>query len=73
MFTRNDGIIIAIAVTVLTIGTATGSAYVMLGLAVAGLVLAAVIYRGSSKGRGTLIVSTAAATAFAFGIAWSMH
>ena len=33
MFTRSDGILIAIALIVLVIGTATGSGYAMLGMA----------------------------------------
>jgi hypothetical protein len=68
MFTRNDGILIAIAVIVLVIGTAIGSAYVMLGMAVTGLVISAVLYRANFKQRGSVIVLTATVVALAAGI-----
>ena len=74
MFTRKDSILIATAVLVLVIGTATGSAYAMFGMATVGLVLAAILYRGSLKNRPALVVLTAttAAVAFAIGFALSM-
>ena len=75
MFTHKDGIVTAIGVLVLVIGTATGSAYVMLGMAVAGLVLSAILYRGNFKHRAGLVVlaATAAAVAFATGIVLSVR
>jgi hypothetical protein len=68
MLTRKDGIVIAIAIVVLVIGTATGSAYAMLGMAVAGLIVSAILYRGTFQHREGLIVLTATAvvTAVAF-------
>src|SRR4029450_8230869 len=72
MFTRKDGILTAIGVMVLLIGTATGSAYAMLGMAVAGLALSLfLIYRWNLKGNTSLIVLTVAVTAMAIGIALS--
>ncbi len=73
MFSNKDGIPIAIAILVLVIGTATGNAYAMLGMAVAGLVLCTILYRWNSKDRAGLVVitATAAAVAFAAGIALS--
>ena len=75
MFTYKDGILTAIGVLVLMIGTATGSAFAMLGMAAAGLVLAAILYRGSYKDRGRLVVLAAAAAvvAFATGIVLSVQ
>ena len=72
MFTQRDGIVTAIAVLVLVIGTATGNAYAMLAMAVAGLALSVVLYRRHFTGRTALVVLTAAVVAFAAGIALSV-
>jgi polyferredoxin len=65
---RSDEMLGAIAVIILLIGTATGSAYVMLGMAATALTLFAVFYRGKI-GRGAILVAfVAAITAAVIGI-----
>jgi hypothetical protein len=75
MFTDKEGIVTAIGVLILVIGAATGNAYAMLAMAAAGLVLCAILYRGSYKGGTGLVLlaatATAAVVAFAAGIALS--
>jgi hypothetical protein len=73
MITRNEGLPIAIAVIVLVIGAATGSAYVMLGLAVAGLVLSMALYRGRWTHLASVVVLAAAGAAFAAGFLMSVR
>ena len=57
---RRDDLVGAIAVIVLLIGTAIGSAYVMLGMSVTTLILLAVFYR-LQLGSGALLVAFLAA------------
>jgi hypothetical protein len=73
MFTRKGDIVTAIAVLVLVIGTATGNAYVMLGLSAAGLVVSAALYRGYSKPLASLVVLAVAGAAFAAGFVMSVR
>jgi hypothetical protein len=68
-----DDILGAIAVMVLLIGTATGSAYVMLGLSVAALIVLPLIY-GQRIGRGGILAAfVAAVTAAIIGIVASLR
>ena len=60
---RRDDVIGAIAVIVLLIGTATGSAYVMLGMSVTALFPLAVFYRQNLGTGAILAVFVAAVTA----------
>ena len=46
---RKNGIVSAIGILVLLLGTATGSAYVMLAMAVVAMLLIGVIYRQKAK------------------------
>jgi hypothetical protein len=63
----------AIAVIVLLIGTATGSAYVMLGMSVTVLLLLALFYR-QHLGTGAILAAfVAAVTAAIIGIVVSMR
>ena len=71
MSTRENAVL-AIGVIVLIIGAATGSAYMMLGLAAVGIVLAALIYRPHRRESLRLVAVSAVAAAIATGIAWSM-
>ena len=57
---RRDDAVGAIAVIVLLIGTATGSAYVMLGMSVTALILLAVFYR-QHLGTGAILAAFVAA------------
>jgi O-antigen ligase len=61
---RADGVLVAIAVAVLLIGTATGNAYVMLGLSVAALTLWVAWRRCQFRSRAGLVVLSAAVMAF---------
>ncbi len=71
MFTRENAVL-AIGLVVLIIGAATGSAYVMLGLAAVGLVLATLIYRPHRRESLRQFVVTAVAAVIATGIVWSI-
>ena len=55
---RWDDMVGAIAVMVLLIGTASGSAYVMLGMSVTAIILLAAIYR-QHLATGAILVGTA--------------
>jgi hypothetical protein len=61
---RKDGIVTAIGVLVLVIGTATGNAYVMLALAVVALVVLAVFFR-KRVGRTALLAMAVSAVTVA--------
>jgi hypothetical protein len=63
----------AIAVIVLLIGTATGSAYVMLGMSVTALVLLALFYRKHIGTGAILAAFMAAITAAIIGIVVAMR
>lgn len=74
MNTPNDsklnGILTAIGIIVLLVGTATGNAYVMFALAIAAIVPVAIFGRKSFSWRALFGMTVAAVTAFAvaFGI-----
>jgi hypothetical protein len=70
---RKDDIVGAIAVIVLVIGTATGSAYVMLGMSVTALILLALFYRQRIGTGAILAAFVAAVTAAIIGIVVSMR
>lgn len=70
---RRDDILGAIAVIVLLIGTATGSAYVMLGMSVTALILLALFYRQRIGTGAILAAFVAAVTAAIVGIVVSMR
>jgi|GEM_PF-3892996 len=72
MFSHKEEIVTAIGVLVLVIGAASGSAYVMLGMATAGLVLSAALYWGNTTYRTGLVVLTAAIISFVAGVALSV-
>ena len=72
-FSRKDDILAAIAVIVLLIGTATGSAYVMLGLSVTMLVLLTLFYRQRVGVGAILTAFVAAVTAAIIGFVVSMR
>jgi hypothetical protein len=59
---RKDGIVAAIGVLVLLLGTATGNAYSMLAIALIGLGVLALFYR-QTVGRNALVALTVAAAA----------
>jgi hypothetical protein len=63
--TRRDGLLVAIALFALLIGTATGNAYAMFGISLAALVLVTIWYRKWISSGALLITSLAAVTAFA--------
>jgi polyferredoxin len=68
-----DDLLAAIAVIVLLIGTASGNAYVLLGMSIAGLVLMAVFWR-QQIGRGAILVAlVAAVTATVIGFVMAMR
>ncbi len=70
---RRDDLVGAVAVIVLLIGTATGSAYVMLGMSVTALILLAVFYR-KHMGTGAILAAfVAAVTAAIIAIVVSMR
>lgn len=64
---RRDDLVLTVAVIVLLVGTATGSAYVMLGMSVPAIILLAVFYR-QHLGAGALLAAFLAAV-IAAGIA----
>lgn len=71
---RNGGILAVIALATLLIGTATGNAYVMLGLSVVALVTLAALFQQKFRGGAFLAVLVAAATAAtATGIIFAMR
>ena len=70
---RRDDILGAIAVILLLIGTATGSAYVMLGISVTALLLLALFYRQRIGTGAILAAFVAAVTAAIIGIVVSMR
>ena len=70
---RRDDLLGAIAVIALLIGTATGSAYVMLGMSVTALILLAVFYRQHIGNGAILAAFVAAVTAAIISIAVSMR
>ncbi len=65
-----NGILTAIGIIVLLVGTATGNAYVMLAMAIAALVAVAIFARESLSWRACFGMTVAAVMAFAlaFGI-----
>ena len=65
-----DGIVTAIGILVLVLGTATGNAYVMLAMAIVALVAMAILGRKSLSWRAMFVATVTAVTAFAvaFGI-----
>ena len=63
--TRKDGLVVAISILVLVIGTATGNAYAMFGISLAALVLVGLWYRKRIGSGAILITSLAAVTAMA--------
>jgi hypothetical protein len=70
---RRDDILGAIAVIVLLIGTATGSAYVMLGMSVTALILLTLFYRQRIGTGAILATFVAAVTAAIIGIVASIR
>lgn len=70
---RRDDILGAIAVIALLIGTATGSAYVMLGMSVTALILLALAYRQRIGTGAILAAFVAAVTAAIIGTVVSMR
>jgi len=70
---RRDDVLGAIAVIVLLIGTATGSAHVMLGMSVTALVLLALFYRQRIGTGAILTAFVAAITAAIIGFVVSMR
>jgi hypothetical protein len=70
---RRDDLVGAIAVIVLLIGTATGSAYVMLGMAVTALILLSLFYRQHIRTGAILAAFMAAITAAIIGFVVSMR
>ena len=60
-----NGIVEAIGILVLVLGTATGNAYVMFAMAIAAIVAVAIFGRKSFSWRAVFGVSVAAVTAFA--------
>lgn len=70
---RTDDLLGAIAVVILVIGTATGNAFVMLGMSGTALLLLALFYR-QRLGSGAILAAFAAAAAAAvMGIVVSMR
>jgi hypothetical protein len=69
---RSDDLVGAIAVIVLLIGTATGSAWVMLGMSVTALVLVALLYRKQIGTGAILTAFTAAVSTAIIGFVVSM-
>jgi hypothetical protein len=65
---RRDDILAAIAVIILLIGTATGSAYAILGMSVTALVLLPLFYRRRIGSSAMLAAFIAAVTATVIGI-----
>jgi hypothetical protein len=70
---RSDDILGAIAVVVLLIGTATGSAYVMLAMSVTALVVLALFHRQRIGTGAILAAFVAAVTAAIIGFVVSMR
>jgi hypothetical protein len=70
---RRDDMLGAVAVIVLLIGTANGSAYVMLGMSVTVLILLALFYRQHLETGAILAAFVAAVTAAIIGIVVSMR
>jgi hypothetical protein len=70
---RKDDILGAITVIVLLIGTATGSAYVMLGMSVTALILLALLYRQSIGAGAILVAVVPAVTAAIIAVVVSMR
>lgn len=62
---KMNGIVTAIGILVLVIGTATGNAYVMFTMVIAALVAVMILSKSSSSWRGVVGVTVAAVTAFA--------
>ena len=60
---RKDGIVTAIGVLVLLLGTATGNAYAMLVMAIIALAVIAIFYRQRLSRNVLLVILTAAVTA----------
>jgi hypothetical protein len=63
-----NGIVTALGILVLVIGTASGNAYVMLAMAVAALAGIAIVSRRAMGWRALVAMTAAAATAFAVAI-----
>ena len=61
--TRQDGIVTAIGVLVLLLGTATGNAYVMLAMSIVAIGLIAVFFRQRLKRSLSFVMIVAAMTA----------
>jgi hypothetical protein len=71
--TRRDGLVVAISILVLVIGTATGNAYAMFGISLAALALVTIWYRKRIGGGAILITSLAAVTAMVIAFALTMR
>ena len=65
---RMNGVVEAIGIMVLVLGTATGNAYVMLAMAVAAIVAVAIFGRKSLGWRALFGMAVAAVAAFALAI-----
>ena len=63
--TRKDGIVGAIGILIILIGTATGSAYALLGMSVIALAFLAIFYREHMGRKSILIICAAAIFAMA--------
>ena len=70
---RRDDVLGVIGVVIRLIGTATGSAYVMLGMSVTSLILWALFYRQRIGTGAILAAFVAAVTAAIIGIVVSMR
>ena len=69
---RKDGVISAIAVAILVIGTATGSAIAMFVASVIALCMIPIFYREQFRGVA-VVAATAAAVAIAAGVLMSAY
>lgn len=65
---RKEGIVAVIALVVLLIGTATGSAVAMFILAVLGMAIVAVIYARTFNLKTALVIATSMLIAFAIAV-----
>ena len=70
--TRKDGIVGAIGVLIILIGTATGSAYALLGMSIIAFAFLAVFYREHMGRKSILIICASAIFAMAVAAAITM-
>ena len=68
---RRDGIVVAIGVLTLLIGTASGNALAMVGMSVLGIVLIGGCYRGRWGAMQMLVACVAMVVAFAVAFAFT--